>query len=59
MGCESMSSRERVICARNGELPDRIPFAEHDIDTAVLKALFGQRGLCDPYYVADKLALMF
>ena len=51
-----MNSRERVICALSGGTPDRVPFAEHYIDSSVLNILFGQKAKC-PVYVADQLGL--
>ncbi len=52
-----MTSKERVLCALSGERPDRVPFAEHQIDPPVLKALFGEARARDPIYVADQLGL--
>ena len=52
-----MNSRERVLCALNKGTPDRIPFAEHQIDTYVLNALFGEKNASDPIFVAESLGL--
>lgn len=52
-----MNSRERVLCALACRQPDRVPFAEHQIDRPVLKALFGSERADDPIYVADQLGL--
>ena len=52
-----MNSRERVMAALSGEQPDRVPFAEHQIDDVVLEAIFGSEKAKDPVYVADELGL--
>ncbi len=52
-----MTSKERVLCALAGSTPDRVPFAEHQIDPPVLKALFGETLAKDPVHVADQLGL--
>lgn len=52
-----MTSKERVLCALSGGQPDRVPFAEHQIDEPVLNALFGEKPAGDPVYVADELGL--
>ena len=52
-----MNSRERLLAALSCEQPDRIPFAEHQIDDVVLEALFGAERAKDPVYVADELGL--
>ena len=50
-----MTSKERVMCALAGKKPDRVPFAEPPVDPKVLNALFGDKGLTDPIFVADAL----
>jgi len=52
-----MTSKERVLCALAGSQPDRVPFAEHQIDPPVLNALFGDTLSRDPIYVADQLGV--
>lgn len=52
-----MTSKERVMCALAGEKPDRVPFAEPPVDPKVLTALFGDKGLTDPIFVADALGI--
>ena len=52
-----MNSHERVMTALKGQRPDRIPFAEHQIDDIVLEAFFGTEKAKDPVYVADELGL--
>jgi len=52
-----MTSKERVMCALNRGQPDRVPFAEQQIEQPVLAALFGDRGAADPIYVAEQLGL--
>ena len=50
-----MTSKERVLCALNLGQPDRVPFAEQEIDQPVLTALFGDQLAADPFYVAEQL----
>src|ERR1035437_5888564 len=50
-----MTSKERVLCALKHGQPDRVPFAEGDIDASVLSALFGNQAAADPVYVAEQL----
>ncbi len=45
------------MCALAGEEPDKVPFAEHQIDSKVLTALFGEDKASDPVWVADALGL--
>jgi uroporphyrinogen decarboxylase len=52
-----MTSKERVLCALNHGLPDRVPFAEQQIEQPVLAALFGERLAADPIHVAEQLDL--
>lgn len=52
-----MTSKERVLCALGGGQPDRIPFAEHQIDPVVLHSLFGTERAADPIRVAEELGL--
>ena len=52
-----MTSNERVQAALRGGRPDRIPFAEHQIDQTVLNAMFGQEHATDPIFVAEALGL--
>jgi uroporphyrinogen decarboxylase len=52
-----MTSKERVLCALNHGQPDRVPFAEHQIDQPVPTVLFGAQLAADPVYVAEQLGL--
>ncbi len=52
-----MTSKERVMCALHRGQPDRVPFAEQQVEQPVLAALFGDQLADDPIYVADQLGL--
>ena len=45
------------MCALSRGQPDRVPFAEQQIEHPVLVALFGERLAADPIYVAEQLGL--
>ena len=54
---KAVTSKERVLCALHLDQPDRVPFAEQQIERPVLTALFGERLAADPLYVAEQLGL--
>ena len=43
-----MTSKERVMCALHRGQPDRVPFAEQQVEQPVLAALFGDQLADDP-----------
>jgi uroporphyrinogen decarboxylase len=54
---EIMTSKERVLCALGGEMPDRIPFVEPGIEPAAAAALFGDEHAHDSCYISEKLGM--
>ena len=49
-----MTSRERVLCALNGGIPDRVPYCEAAIDEPVIYQLLGQHAPEGKYYEAGE-----